>query len=67
MVGIFTWNCFPRKALSEDSSDLEAMKTDVQTLLIMAEVHEADGDDSRADSSLTQASDLQETILARSR
>lgn len=56
-----------RKALSEDSSDLEEMKTDVQTLLIMAEVNEAAGDDSQADSSLTHASELQETILARSR
>lgn len=43
------------------------MKTDVQTLLIMAEVNEAAGDESQADSSLTQASELQETILARSR
>lgn len=43
------------------------MKTDVQTLLIVAEVSEAASDDSRADSSLTRASGLQETILARSR
>lgn len=46
---------------------MEEMKTDVQTLLIMAEVNEAAGDDNQADSSLTQASELQETILARSR
>ncbi|CAN0392522.1 unnamed protein product, partial [Pylaiella littoralis] len=56
-----------REALSEDSTDLEDMKTDVQTLLIMAEVSEAASDDSRADSSLTRAGGLQETILARSR
>lgn len=56
-----------RKALSEDSSDLEEMKSDVQTRLIMAEINEAAGDDSQADSNLTQASELQETILARSR
>lgn len=43
------------------------MKTDVQTLLVMAEVNEAAGDDGQADSSLAQASELQETILARSR
>lgn len=43
------------------------MKTDVQTLLIMAEVSEGAGDDTQADSNLTHASELQETILARSR
>lgn len=39
----------------------------MQTLLIMAEVQEAAGDDGQADSSLTRASELQATILARSR
>lgn len=43
------------------------MKLDIQTLLIMAEVHEAAGDDSQADASLARASELQETVLARSR
>lgn len=33
----------------------------------MAEVSEAAGDNSQADEHLTQASELQETILARSR
>ena len=55
------------KALSEDSLDIEDMKTDVQTLLLMAEVHEAAGDDGQADASLARASELQGTILARSR
>ncbi|CAN0576452.1 unnamed protein product [Ectocarpus sp. 12 AP-2014] len=49
------------------SSDVEDMKADVQTLLILAEVHEATGDGNQADSSLARASELQGTILARSR
>lgn len=59
--------CSSRKALFEDSTDVEEMKLDVQTQLIMAEVHEAAGDDSQADAGLARASELQETILARSR
>lgn len=50
-----------------DSTELESMKTDVQTLLITAEVHEAAADDSLAASSLKRASELQRTILDRSR
>ncbi|CAM9525783.1 unnamed protein product, partial [Hapterophycus canaliculatus] len=55
-----------RQALFDDSTDIEEMKLDVQTLLIMAEVHEAAGDDSQADAGLARASELQETVLARS-
>lgn len=50
-----------------DSTQLEGMKADVQTLLITAEVHEAAADDSLAASSLKRASELQRTILDRSR
>lgn len=46
---------------------MEGMKADVQTLLITAEVHEAAADDSLAASSLKRASELQRTVLDRSR
>lgn len=50
-----------------DSTELESMKTDVQTLLLTAEVHEAAANNSLAASSLKRASELQRTILDRSR
>ncbi|CAM9202117.1 unnamed protein product [Laminaria digitata] len=56
-----------QEAMLGDSTELESMKTDVQTLLITAEVHEAAADDSLAASSLKRASELQRTILDRSR
>lgn len=55
------------QAMLGDSTEPENLKTDVQTLLITAEVHEAAGDDSFAASSLKRASELQRTILDRSR
>lgn len=55
------------KAMVEDTTDLEGMKTDVQTLLIAAEVNETAGDVAQTDSSLRHAHELQKTILARSR
>ena len=51
----------------EDPTDREAAESDVQTLLIAAEVHEASGADNDAESSLKRAHELQKTVLARSR
>ncbi|CAM9140679.1 unnamed protein product [Discosporangium mesarthrocarpum] len=55
------------EGMTEDRSDLEAMRSDVQTLLIAAEVHQAAGRNDLSEEALAKAQDLQGSVLDRVR